>query len=75
MFKLNLNINNSKARVLPLNNFLNKNKFKKGEYDGISFVLHNGMAAKPLVAGRCRFCESIHLSTMDSVGKTEKNKR
>lgn len=73
MFILNLDINNSKkARVLSLNNFLNK-KILKGEHDGISFIFH-GMAVQPLVADRWRFCEAIHLSTMDSVGKTEKNK-
>lgn len=74
MFNLNLNINNSKkARVLPLNNFLNKNIIKKGEkHDGISFVLH-GMATKPSGADRWRFYESIHLShTADSAGKIEK---
>ncbi len=65
---INLNIKNSKkARVLSLNNFLNK-KILKGEHDGISFFFH-GMAAKPLVTDRCVL--SVHLSR-DSAGKIEK---
>lgn len=64
----------NKARAWLLNDYAINEKFLTGEkHDGISFVLHNGMAAKPLVADRCRFYESIHLSqAMHSAGKVEK---
>lgn len=76
MFNLNLNINNieSNVKMFSLASYvINKYILKGEQHDRFSFIFH-GMAVQPLVADRWRFCEAIHLSTMDSVGKTEKNK-
>ena len=61
------------AKVLLLSDYVIDEKNLKGEqHDGFSFVFH-GMAAKPPVVDRCRFCGSIHLSkAIHSAGKVEK---
>ncbi|MBD5585534.1 MAG: hypothetical protein HDQ88_10660 [Clostridia bacterium] len=73
--KINKISGTNKVGASPLNGCNINQQNPKGEkHDRFSFISH-GMAAKPLVSDRCRFYESIHLSAMDSVGKTEKNKR